>query len=237
MSREMDERIVSMQFENRNFEKNASQSMSTLDKLKEKLNFKGVAKGVDNLDAAVKKVDFSSMGKSVDNVGLRFNAMYTIADQTFRNIVNSAEAAAKRMVSAFTIDPVKTGLSEYETKVNAIQVIKANTRGKFDSEEAQMDTIYNALDELNSYADRTIYNFAQMTDNVGKFVAQTGDVEKSVKAVQGLANLAGASGASAADMARATYQMSQALGGTIRKIDWNSLRNANMTGQDRKSVV
>lgn len=237
MSREIDERIVSMQFENRHFEKNANQSMSTLDKLKEKLNFKAAAKGVDNLDAAVKKVDFSSMGKSVDNVGLRFNAMYTVADQTFRNIVNSAEATAKRMISAFTIDPIKTGLSEYETKINAIQVIKANTRGKFASEAEQMEAITSALSELNAYADNTIYNFAQMTDNVGKFVSQTGDVEKSVKAVQGLANLAGASGASASDMARATYQMSQALGGTIRKMDWNSLRNANMAGQELKNML
>ena len=232
MSNQIDERIVSMQFDNRNFEANARTSMSTLDKLKEKLNFKAAAKGVDNLDAAVKKVDLSSIGQSADKVGLRFSAMYTVADQTFRNIINSAERTATRLASAFTIDPVKTGLSEYETKINAIQVIQSNTRGK-----NTMEDITSALDELNTYADKTIYNFAQMTSNIGKFVAQGLDVYKATNAVQGMANLAAASGASAEDMSRATYQMSQALGGTIRKIDWNSLRNANMATVDLKNTL
>lgn len=237
MSKEVDERVVEMRFDNQHFEKNVQTSMSTLDKFNQKLQFKNASKGFDDIDKAAKKTDLSPLAKSADTVGLRFNAMYTIADQAFRNITNTAMVAGKRIVDAFTIDPVKTGLNEYETKINAVQVIKANTRGKFDSEEEQMETIYTALGELNEYADRTIYNFAQMTDNVGKFVAQTSDIDKSVKAVQGLANLAGASGASAADMARATYQMSQALGGTIRKIDWNSLRNANMAGQELKNML
>lgn len=237
MSKVIDERVVSMQFDNKHFESNVQTTLSTLDKLKAKLNLKDSAKGLESISSAATKCNLSPLSNAVDNVGIKFNAMYTIADQALRNITNSAMAAGKRIVDALTIDPVKTGFSEYETKINSVQVIKANTRGKFDTEEEQMDTIYAALDRLNEYADRTIYNYTQMTDNVGKFVAQTGDIEKSVKAVEGLANLAGASGASASDMARATYQMSQALGGTIRKIDWNSLRNANMAGLELKNML
>lgn len=237
MSKVIDERVVSMEFDNKRFESNVKTTLSTLDKLKAKLNFTGSAKGLENVNAAATKCNLSPLSNAVDTVGLKFNAMYTIADQALRNITNSAMNAGKRIVSALTIDPVKTGFSEYETKINSVQVIKANTRGKYATEEEQMETIYGALDKLNEYADRTIYNFTQMTDNVGKFVAQTGDIEKSVKAVEGLANLAGASGASASDMARATYQMSQALGGTIRKIDWNSLRNANMAGIELKNML
>lgn len=237
MSKVIDERVVSMQFDNKQFESNVRTTMSTLDKLKAKLNFKGSAKGLESINTAATKCNLSPLSNAVDNVGIKFNGLYTIADQALRNITNSAMSAGKRIVSALTVDPVKTGFSEYETKINSVQVIKANTRGKFATEEEQMATIYGALDKLNLYADRTIYNFTQMTDNVGKFVAQTGDIEKSVKAVEGLANLAGASGASASDMARATYQMSQALGGTIRKIDWNSLRNANMAGIELKNML
>lgn len=237
MSKVIDERVVSMQFDNKHFESNVQTTLSTLDKLKAKLKFTDAGKGLESLSASAAKCNLNPLSNAVDTVGLRFNAMYTIADQALRNITNSAMAAGKKIVSALTIDPVKTGLSEYETKINSVQVIKANTRGKFDTEEEQMDAIYSALDKLNDYADRTIYNYTQMTDNVGKFVAQTGDIDKSVKAVEGLANLAGASGASASDMARATYQMSQALGGTIRKIDWNSLRSANMAGLELKNML
>ena len=232
MSKEIDERVVEMRFDNSHFEKNVQTSMSTLDKFNEKLKFKNAGKSFDQIDKAAKKTDLSPLAKSADKVGLRFNAMYTVADQAFRNITNSAMAAGKRIISALTIDPIKTGLQEYETKMNAIQVIQANTRGKNTMEE-----ITAALEELNVYADKTIYNFAQMTSNVGKFTAQGYEVSEAANAVKGLANLAAASGASAEDMARATYQMSQALGGTIRMIDWNSLRNANMATVDLKNTL
>ena len=232
MSNVIDEKVVSMRFDNRHFESNVSTTMSTLDKLKQKLNFGGAAKGLDDVSAAAKRVDVSNIGRGVESVGLKFNAMYTIADQAFRNITNSAMACGKNIINALTIDPVKTGLNEFETKMNAIQVIQSNTRGK-----NTMEDITDALADLNDYADKTIYNFAQMTSNVGKFTAQGFDVQKASNAVKGLANLAAASGASAEDMARATYQMSQALGGNIKLMDWNSLRNANMATQQLKDTL
>ena len=237
MSGQVDERVVSMKFDNANFEKNVSTTMSTLDKFKEKLNLKGASKGLEDINSAAKNVDMKGLADGVDTVRVKFSAMDVIGVTALTNITNSAIEAGKRIVSALTIDPVKTGLSEYETKMNAIQVIKANTRKNYDNEIDQMNDINEALAELNEYADRTIYNYTQMTDNVGKFVAQGLGAKEATKAVQGLANLAGASGASAQDMARATYQMSQALGGVIRKMDWNSLRNANMATVELKSVL
>lgn len=238
MSKTVDERVVSMQFDNRHFEKNVSTTMSTLDKLKQKLNFGGVSKSFDKINASAKSCNLSPLSQGIETVQAKFSALQVMGVTALANITNSAVNAGKRMVSALTIDPIKTGLSEYETKINAIQVIKANTRSLYDGDEArQMADIENALAELNTYADQTIYNFAQMTDNVGKFVAQGLDVYEATNAVKGMANLAGASGASAADMARATYQMSQALGGVIRKMDWNSLRNANMASVELKNVL
>lgn len=232
MSKTVDQRVVSLQFDNKHFESNVQTSMSTLDKLKQKLSFKDGTKGLDNLATSAKKVDMSHLSTGVENVSAKFSSLDVIGVTALANITNSAVEAGKRIVSALTIDPVRTGLSEYETKMNAIQVIRSNTKDKNTMEE-----IEEALAELNDYADRTIYNFAHMTSNVGKFVAQGMDVKKAVKAVQGMANLAGVSGASAEDMARATYQMSQALGGIIRKQDWNSLRNANMSNEILKKVI
>lgn len=238
MSKTVDERVVSMQFDNRHFEKNVSTTMSTLDKLKQKLNFGGVSKSFDKINASAKSCNLSPLSQGIETVQAKFSALQVMGVTALANITNSAVNAGKRMVSALTIDPIKTGLSEYETKINAIQVIKANTRSLYDGDEArQMEDIKAALDDLNTYADQTIYNFAQMTDNVGKFVAQGLDVYEAANAVKGMANLAGASGASAQDMARATYQMSQALGGVIRKMDWNSLRTANMASVELKNVL
>ena len=237
MSKTIDERVVSMQFDNKQFEANVATTMSSVDKLKQKLNFTGAVKGLDNIGAATKNVNMTGLGAAVEQVHAKFSALEVMGVTALANITNSAVNAGKRIISALTIDPIKTGLSEYETKINAVQVIKANTRGVYESEEAQMEAIDAALEELNDYADRTIYNYTQMTNNVGKFVAQGLGVEEATKAVQGMANLAGASGASAEDMARATYQMSQALGGTIRKIDWNSLRNANMATVELKNTL
>ena len=232
MSSTIDNRVVQMQFDNRHFEENVATSLSTLDKLKRSLNMDGAAKGFDSINRAVGNVNMGGLGAAVDQVGLKFRAMYSVADQALRNITTRVMNTAERMVKALTVDPITTGLNEYETKMNAIQVIQANTRGK-----NTMEDITAALEELNTYADKTIYNFAQMTSNVGKFTAQGYDVKAATEAVKGLANLAAASGATPEDMARATYQMSQALGGTIRLMDWNSLRNANMATTELKNTL
>lgn len=232
MSTTIDSRVVEMRFDNKQFESNVATTMSTLDKLKQKLHLDGATKGLENVNAASKKVNMTGLGGAVESVSAKFSALEVMGVTALANITNSAVNAGKRMISALTIDPVKTGLSEYETKMNAIQVIQANTR-----EKNTMEDITKALDELNTYADKTIYNFAQMTSNMGKFTAQGHDVYAAANAVKGLANLAAASGASAEDMARATYQMSQAMGGYIKLMDWNSLRNANMATQDLKNTL
>ena len=222
--------VVRMQFDNRQFEAGVKQSMSTLDKLKAALHLDKSAQGFKQIGDAAKKVNFSPITNGVEAVKRSFTYMDVAFATAVARMTNDAITAGKKIATALTIDPVKTGLSEYETKLNAIQVMKSNRGGS-------IEEITEALDELNKYADKTIYNFTQMTNNVGKFVAQGMKAKEAANAVQGLANLAGASGASAEDMARATYQMSQAMGGTIRKIDWNSLRNANMATMQLKDVL
>ncbi len=232
MSQQIDEKVVSLQFENEAFEKKADASVKTLEKLQKSMDFKDAAKGFGEIDKSAKNVDMSVLANGVQTVEAKFSAMSVVAITALTRITNAAITAGKDIVSALTIDPIKTGLAEYETYINSIQVIKSNTRGK-----STMEDITAALDDLNTYADKTIYNFTQMTSNIGKFTAQGLDAKQAAEAVKGMANLAAASGASATDMARATYQMSQALGGTIKLIDWNSLRNANMATVTLKNTL
>lgn len=228
MSKQVDERVVSMQFDNRNFEKNVHTSMSTLEKLKQKLNLSGAAKGLDNLNASARKVDMSSLGNGVEAVRSKFSALEVIGVTALANITNSAVNAGKRIISALTIDPVKTGLQEYETQINATQTILANTA----HQGTTLDDVNKALDELNKYADLTIYNFTEMTKNIGTFTAAGLDLDTSIKGIQGIANLAAVSGSNSQQASMAMYQLSQALAaGKVSLQDWNSVVNAGMGGK------
>ncbi len=228
MSREIDEKIVSMKFNNKDFEKNVGITMSTLDKLKSKLKFKESLKGFDEIDKSAKKVDFTKLQQGVEAVKLKFSAMEVVGITALTNITNSALNAGKRIASALTIDPIKTGLSEYETQINAIQTILANTQSK----GTNLTQVNAALDELNTYADKTIYNFTEMTRNIGTFTAAGVDLDKSVSSIKGIANLAAVSGSTSQQASVAMYQLSQALAaGTVKLQDWNSVVNAGMGGQ------
>ena len=228
MSTTVDQRVVEMRFDNKHFENNVSATMSTLEKFKHALKLDGATKGLDTVSTSAKRIDLSGLTNAAETVGLKFNAMYTIADQALRNIVNSAMSAGKKIVSALTIDPIKTGLSEYETQINAVQTILANTESK----GTTLGQVNGALDELNTYADKTIYNFTEMTRNIGTFTAAGVDLDTSVNAIQGIANLAAVSGSSSQQASTAMYQLSQALAsGTVKLMDWNSVVNAGMGGQ------
>lgn len=228
MSKQIDERVVSMQFDNQRFEKNVSTSMSTLDKLKSKLNLTGAHKGLENVQSAAKKVDMTGLANNVETVRTRFSALEVMGVTALANITNSAVNAGKKMISALTIDPIKTGFQEYETQINAVQTILANTSSK----GTTIDDVNVALEELNKYADMTIYNFTEMTRNIGTFTAAGIDLDTSVNAIQGIANLAAVSGSTSQQASTAMYQLSQALStGTVKLMDWNSVVNAGMGGQ------
>lgn len=228
MSTTIDERVVSMRFDNKDFEKNVSTSMNTIEKLKQSLLFKGATNGFKDIDKAAKDVDMGHLEKGVESVRAKFSALEVMGITALANITNSAVNAGKKIVSALTIEPIKTGFSEYETQMNAVQTILANTSSK----GTTLTQVNKALDELNTYADKTIYNFTEMTRNIGTFTAAGVDLDTSVSAIKGIANLAAVSGSSSQQASTAMYQLSQALAsGTVKLMDWNSVVNAGMGGQ------
>lgn len=228
MSTTVDERVVEMRFDNKQFEQNIQTSLSSIDKLKRSLNLEGAAKGLETVNDAAQKCNMSPLTNAVETVRVRFSALEVMAITALQNITNSALAAGKNLVSAFTVDPIKSGFEEYETQINAVQTILANTSSK----GTTLDQVNNALDELNHYADMTIYNFTEMTRNIGTFTAAGVDLDTSVAAIKGIANLAAVSGSNSQQASTAMYQLSQALAaGTVKLQDWNSVVNAGMGGQ------
>ena len=227
----IDERIVRMKFDNQGFESGVQTTMGTLEKLKKALTFENISAGAGKVSDTIKKlnsVGLMELNDGVNTTTAKFSALGVVATTALANITNSAVNAGKQLVSAFTVDPIKTGFSEYETKMNSISTILANTADDGET----LESVGAALDELNKYADDTIYNFAQMTENIGRFTAAGVSLQDSVASIKGLSNLAAFFGVDPVKASGAMYQMSQAISaGKIQLMDWNSLINAGMSGE------
>ncbi len=222
MSKTIDEKVVEMKFDNKDFENNVKTSMSTLDKLKAKLDLKGASKGLENIKTTSEKINMSGMSTALETVHAKFSALEVIGVTALANITNSAVNAGKRIVSALTIEPVRTGFQEYELKMDSVRTIMASTG-------ESVETVNKYLNELNEYSDQTIYKFSDMTQNIGKFTNAGVKLEDAVIAMKGLSNEAAVSGANTQEAARAMYNFAQALSmGYVQLIDWKSIENANM---------
>ena len=226
-------------------------NLGNLDKLLNKQSgFSKITDGISKMGSglinAFKKIDFTGIGsklssmfkgstdgasalaRGVESVTTKFSHLQVVAATALANITNRMVNAGISMAKSLTIDPIKSGLDEYELKMNSIQTILTNTSHN----GTTLDQVNKALAELNTYADKTIYNFGQMTDNIGKFTAAGVDLDTSVASIKGIANLAAASGSSSAQASTAMYQLSQALAaGKVSLMDWNSVVNAGMGGK------
>lgn len=228
MSTTVDERVVEMRFDNSQFERNVQTSMSTLAKLKQSLQLSNASTGLENIGKAANNINFNGVISGISTIETRFSYLQATIQHQINNIVDTAVNAGNRIVSALTVNPVKDGFAEYETQMNAVQTILANTQ----KEHTTVDQVNAALDTLNTYADKTIYNFTEMTRNIGTFTAAGVKLDTSVSAIQGIANLAAVSGSTSQQASTAMYQLSQALAaGTVKLMDWNSVVNAGMGGQ------
>ena len=228
MSKQIEERVVSMKFENSDFKSKTTETVSLLDKLKKALKLDGASKGLENVGSSAKKIDLSSASNSADTLKDKFSALEVVGVTALVNIANSAIETGKQLLSAITIDPIIDGFHEYETQMNAVQTILANTSSK----GTTLEDVNKTLDELNTYADKTIYNFTEMTRNIGTFTAAGVDLDTSAQAIKGISNLAAMSGSSSQQASTAMYQLSQAIAaGRVNLEDWNSVVHAGMGGQ------
>lgn len=224
----IDERIVRMTFDNQKFMEKAKQTINVLANLKTSLKLDKVTGGFEKIQNSVNKLKLSPVANDVQQITDRFSTMGIVGFSAIQKITQQAVVAGEKLVSSFTIDPIKLGFQEYETQINAVQTILANTESK----GSTLQDVNSALDELNKYADMTIYNFTEMTRNIGTFTAAGVDLDTSVSAIKGIANLAAVSGSTSQQASTAMYQLSQALAaGTVKLMDWNSVVNAGMGGQ------
>ena len=238
MSTTVDQRVVEMKFDNRQFESGVRESMSTLDKLKQALNFNKTATGLENISKEVSKVDMSSLADSTQAVTNKFSALDVIAVTALVRITNAAMSAGTALVKSLTIDQVTSGWAKFEEKTTAVQTIMSATRTQFDNEAQQLAVINSKLQELNWFTDETSYNFTDMVSNIGKFTSAGVDLDTAAKSMQGIATWAAMSGANAVTASRAMYNLAQAIGvGYVKLIDWKTIENCNMATMEFKQTV
>jgi tape measure domain-containing protein len=253
----VDDAIVEMKFDNAAFERKLSETIRSLDKLRASLDFSNsqralqnlsnagrdldrnmqfhqAKKSIDDLSTATKRFTMDQMGRSVEDISKKFLAMSTIAITALSQITSRAIDSALQIARAFTFGPIIDGFKEMETNMNSIQTILANTESK----GTNLEQVSAALQKLNEYSDKTIYNFSQMAKNIGTFTAAGVDLDTSVNSIKGIANLAAVSGSSAEQASGAMYQLSQAIAaGSLKLIDWNSVVNAGMGGEVFKTAL
>lgn len=234
MSTTVDNRVVQMRFDNEEFEKKASKSLSTLDRLKNALKFSGASKNLDKVNESFKEVDANPLLKAIEGINGGLTTM--VAKATLVNrATNALIDTTKRFVNSMTLDQVNAGWDKYAEKTSAVQTIMAATSKDFKDTGVQMSYVNSQLEKLNWFTDETSYNFTEMVGNIGKFTSNGIKLDRSVTAMQGIATWAARSGANANEASRAMYNLSQALStGAVKLIDWKSIENANMATAEFK---
>ena len=250
----IDERVVSMKFDNRDFEKNVKTSMNTLEKLKQSLTFENVAGAVKTStnkivsyfetlhskcqtifaktqQASSTVIDVTGIQKSLDVIQSQTSAFGEYWKKTFSSIVDHVIGEWNKAYTAIVKQPLTDGFQEYELKMGSVQTIMASTG-------ASLEEVTGYLEELNAYADKTIYSFSDMTSNIGKFTNAGVDLKDAVSAIQGVSNVAAVSGAGTQEASRAMYNFAQALSaGYVKLIDWKSIETANMATVEFKNEL
>ena len=229
MSKSIDERVVEMQFDNQQFEKGISTSVKSLDKLKKSLQLDDAGRSFEKLERSAKNVRLDGLAASVDAISSKFTLMGRMSIAWMDNIAHAAVNAGKRIVNALTVDPVRSGFNEYELKMDSVKTIM-NATGE------SVETVSKYLEELNKYADDTIYSFSDMTSNIGKFTNNGVKLSDATMAIKGVANAAAYAGASSQQASAAMYNFSQSLSSFLNTRDWYSIENANMATTQMKQA-
>lgn len=217
MSQEVDSRVVEMRFDNANFEKNTKQTISTIDRLMEKLQFKGAEKGFEKLDAAAENVDFAAMQTSLDRLESKFSSLNIVATTALVNITNKFVDAGEKLVKSLSIDQVASGWDKYTEKTSNVQTIM-NATGK------SIDQVNGYLNKLMWYSDETSFSFNEMTSALSSMTATGGDIEKLLPMIMGIANSVADAGQSGEAFVHTIRNLTQSYStGFLNLQDWNSL--------------
>lgn len=219
MGREVDQRVVEMQFNNGSFERNCKETLSTLDRLKDALKFDGV-------------------GSSIESVEAKFSTLQLVAANVLSDIASKAIDAGAKIAKALSVDQLVAGWSKYDAAIASEQKIMSSVSEKINSETGELftlDDVTKRIEKLQWYTDETSYNIDQMTNAIGDFTASGVDLDVAVDAIFGISNACADAGITAEQAASAYIGFAKAIGsGKMSLGIWSQqLKTSGITNSER----
>jgi tape measure domain-containing protein len=189
MSKQVDERVVSMQFDNKQFEANVKTSMTTIQKLKQSLNFKDSGKSLENLSKAANEVKFDKLLSGVETLEKRFSAMGIVGMRVIENLTDSAMQMVTKTKNLITSTIKQGGISRATNIENA----RFQLQGLLKDDEAVAAVMKNVSDSV----DGTAYSLdaaAKVASQLAASGMRAGDeMFSSLRAVAGVAAMTNSS--------------------------------------------
>lgn len=217
----VDEQVVKMSFDNSNFDSNIDSSIKYLNKLDNRIstlnNTNSIATLTSNFNELKEALNIKNL--------LKIGAFTKLGGE----IVELGKKIKNSLVKGF-----KDGWHEYQLLIDSTQTIYENVKqsGK------TIDDVNQSLDELNEYADKTVYNFSEMTRMIGMFTSAGVGLNSSVKTIKGLANAAALVGANSQKAEMAWRAVSRAMStGKFTALTWKSLEQSNIAGKQFQTVI
>ena len=230
MSREVDERVVEMRFNNAQFESKVQQTMKTLTAFDKKLKLDGAEKGLEKISGVAEKMNFTKLESAIENLGSKFSAMEVIGVSALARITSQAVDAGERLVKSLSLDQVTAGWNKYAQKTASVQTIM-NATGK------SITKVNSYLDKLMWYSDETSYGFTDMTQSLGQLTAAGGDIDKMIPMIMGIANATAYAGKGASEFQRVIYNLNQSYSqGYLNLMDWKSVELAGVATAELKQL-
>ena len=230
----VDNRVVKMSFDNGQFKAKTAETISAVDKLKASLNFDSVKNSLSGVKDTIANFKSDNLTASLDSHTAKWLAFGSVVTGVISGLALQGIRAAGTFVKSLAIEPIMQGFTEYETNMNSVQTIMANTASK----GTTLQQVNSTLDEMNEFSDKTIYNFAEMAKNVGTFTAAGVDLDTAKNSIKGIATISAISGANSEQAATAMQQLSQAMSaGQVRLQDWMSVEKAGIGGEILKKQL
>lgn len=249
MSTNIDDRIVAMRFDNKQFESAVSDSLVTLENLKKNLDMSKAAKTFNdgmadaiksaedlnkkfkfdtaaeefaNLENASKKITFADLGGAIEAIKDKFSVFGTFADQVIRRVADGFVDLANKagqVVKGMTIDQVAGGWTKYQNELGYVQQMM-NATGD------SMDSVYeNLIDKVDRFSDETSYSSDQIMKSAASLLSIGASAEEVIPIVEGLAIATAYAGKDNAQFVRSLeFGFTQAYQkGHMLAQDWQSL--------------
>ena len=213
----VDERVVSLELENEQFESRVENTIKSLGRLTNALNLEGAADGLTELEKTANGMNFGSLLSELDEINNRFNVVTYAVNALVANLTNKAVDAAERFVKSLSVDQVAAGWNKYNQQLSYVQTIM-NATGK------SVDEVDDIIAKLAWFSDETSFSLNEMMSALSTAAASGADLEKVIPMIEGIATATAYAGKSGNEFVHVIRNIMQSYSsGYLSLMDWKSV--------------